>query len=359
MLQRILSQLVPIQDLVSRCVSQTRLKLMHTHAAARDWEHIAFKGALGLAILRTLQEEHHVTLDPRVLLTITIYTSVQDPWMLAETAPMARAILDEALADNDKKTSLITSTILSDFLRPLFSKSRPATVTASGRKAEFVETTRYSGSLNDPSELETKPWKHAHRYAISVFEWAVQNSDEAILSNYWHLYIPVLLTLIDEPQTEIKVRAMHTFSIFWRRCPPGQMARVGLADVFEQAIFPAVLHLPTLTPEDESIQILDAAYPALFQIAGLPNPEEAIGEGVQQLRFTEAQRKLLDKIIRQGILIGYHHASEHIRLNELFCKKTSFLVNGMGILAVKHLKVCTRVQSNIRTPSAIHAKLTL
>jgi hypothetical protein len=274
-----------------------------------------------------------------VLVACTAYAMVGDLWTTPVSAALAEGILNAALPGADTKTEFITSTILATFLRPLFSKARPATVTASGRKADFIETARHSGTLSDHSETELKPWKFAHRYAISVFDWAVAHSDQDLLAGHWHLFTPVLLTLLDEPQTDIKIRAIKIFSAFWERCPPGQMAKVGLAEVFEQAIFPAVLYLPSLTPEDESVSILDVAYPALLQIAGLPFPEEKIGEPVKQFDFTEAQKKMLDKIIRQGILVGYHHASDHIRLTELFCKKAMSIVNGMGILAVKHLKV--------------------
>ncbi|KAH8202972.1 hypothetical protein TruAng_002806 [Truncatella angustata] len=277
------------------------------------------------------------------------YSNAHDPWSSSSSAAVAHSILDKQLPDKGKKIALITSTIISNFLRPLFSKSRPATVTASGRKAEFVETSRYAGSFNDPSEQDLKPWKHSYRYAISVFEWAVSKSDHDMLSKHWHQYTPVLLTLLDEPQTDIKVRALHIFSAFWERCPPGQMAAVGLADVFEQAIFPAVLYLPTLTPEDESIQILNAAYPALFQIAGMAYPEAEIAEPVKQPAFTHSQRKTIDNIIREGLLVGYRHTNEHIQLNECFCKKMVSIVNGIGILAVKHLKDIIPMASEIMT----------
>lgn len=160
----------------------------------------------------------------------------------------------------------------------------------------------------------------------------------------------MLLTLLDEPQpAALKVRALGLLRAFWARCPAGLMRQTGLADVFEQAAFPAVLYLPTLTPEDESLAILGAAYPALIEMAGLaadhgdpgavPRPGGDLQQQQQQQQLTEVQRKLLDKIIREGILVGYHHAKEHIRIVSLLCETLVCIINGMGILAVKHLKV--------------------
>jgi hypothetical protein len=137
-----------------------------------------------------------------------------------------------------------------------------------------------------------------------------------------------------------------------------------LADVFEQAVFPTVLSLPSLTPEAESLALLNAAYPALFDMAGLDSAflippssssvddlmkvenATAAAEDSQSNRsenrnrgFTEPQRKLIDKIVREGIMVGYHHAKEHIRLVDFLCRALCSLVSGIGILSVKYLKV--------------------
>lgn len=175
-----------------------------------------------------------------------------------------------------------------------------------------------------------------------------------LLQKHWPLYTPVLLTLLDEPApVDLKVRALGIFRAFWKRCPADLMQQTGLAEVFEQAVFPAVLYLPSLTPAEESLKILGAAYLALIEMADLDTYDldeylrppsskwgEGGGEGEQELM--EAQRKLLDKIIREGVMVGYHHAKEHIRIVGLLCETLICIINGMGILAVKHLKVLFR-----------------
>ncbi|RYP74837.1 hypothetical protein DL771_002758 [Monosporascus sp. 5C6A] len=299
-------------------------------------DHVS-RGTLGLKILSKLSAMYHIKLSASTLISTTAFINTEDPWTTTESAGLARELLDERfrVQSQEQRTKFITEDILSNFLRPLFSRSRPTTVTASGRKAEFVETSRYD---NASAEAEArKPWKYGQRYAITVFEWAVLQSDEPLLQKSWHLFTPVLLTLLDEPQTALKVRALDIFRAFWTRCPGDLMCQTGLAQVFEDAIFPAVLYLPSLTPEDESIAILDAAYPALIALAGI-DLESTVDEPQSNPKFTEAQQKLLDKIIREGILVGYNHASEHIRLVELFCEKLRCVVNRMGILAIKHLK---------------------
>ncbi|KAI1775693.1 hypothetical protein F4818DRAFT_440970 [Hypoxylon cercidicola] len=294
-------------------------------------------------------------------LRLTAFTNRADPWTSDATHTLSNTLLLplEAPERRDELTRLITEHILMDFLRPLFSKSRPAAVTASGRKAEFVEPSRYDGTAAESPE--TKPWKYGCRYAVTVFAWAVRQADSELLQKHWHLYTPVLLTLLDESQpAALQIRALGLLRAFWARCPAGLMRQTGLADVFEHAAFPALLYLPSLTPENDSLLILGAAYPALIEMAGLtadypgadPRPREGLSPGAgskrePQQQLTEAQRKLLDKIIREGILVGYHHAKEHIRIVGLLCETLVCIINGMGILAVKHLKDLIPMASEI------------
>ncbi|KAI1644368.1 uncharacterized protein F4817DRAFT_219778 [Daldinia loculata] len=330
-----------------------------------DYATLQRKGELGLLALDALTKIPSKTgplqFPHSVLLRITAFTNATDPWTTAESRSLSQSLLEAQLQQlGDSQTRVfIVEDILANFLRPLFSKSRPAAITASGRKAEYVEPSRYDGASRESPE--TKPWKYAHRYAVTVFAWAVEHADSSLLQAHWPLFTPVLLTLIDEPgPSAFKVRALGVLRAFWARCPVGLMRDTGLGEVFEHAVFPAVLYLPSLTPEDESLDILSAAYPVLIEMAGLTVDRPLVTTGISTTeeqkqtqksthQITEAQRRLLDKIIREGIMVGYHHAKEHVRLVGLFCETLVCIINGMGILAVKHLKDFIPMLSEIMT----------
>ncbi|KAI1466957.1 uncharacterized protein F4812DRAFT_71759 [Daldinia caldariorum] len=326
-----------------------------------DYATLQRKGNLGLKALDALTKIPSKAIPfqlPRpVLLRIAAFTNPTDPWTTAESSALSQTLLSAHL-DGSQARPFIVDDVLAGFLRPLFSKSRPAAITASGRKAEYVEeASRYDGAARESSE--TKPWKYAHRYAVTVFEWAVRHADSPLLQAHWPLFTPVLLTLIDEPgPAPLKIRALGILRAFWARCPQTLMRDTGLAEVFEQAVFPAVLYLPSLTPEDEALQILGAAYPVLIEMAGLTIDQHTATVGSASTaetqkpahsQITEAQRRLLDKIIREGIMVGYHHAKDHVRLVGLFCETLVCIINGMGILAVKHLKDFLPMLSEIMT----------
>ncbi|RWA13045.1 hypothetical protein EKO27_g2072 [Xylaria grammica] len=363
-----------------------------------DYASLSHNGLLGLQILillLPLTSRGGLVLPTGTLLSVIAFSNRDDPWASSSCSELARSLLSDYFqtisppqATKPKPVALppprstrdagagsrpsektpkteqarfITEDVLTGFLRPLFAKSRPSTVTASGRPAAFPEPpSRYSqgdgfGGADDVTV--TKPWKYTQRYAVTVFEWAVEIADTDLIQGHWPLYTPILLTLLDEPQpTSLKLRALSIFRKFWRLCPEGLLSRTGLVNVFEEAVFPTVLSLPSLTPEDESCDLLAAAYPALFDMAGLKDPDSGVAKNrdvraentndqeasdkrnLHSTRFSEAQRKLFDKLVREGIMVGYHHAKQHIRLVEFFCQTLRRLVIGMGILSVKYLK---------------------
>ena len=80
--------------------------------------------------------------------------------------------------------------------------------------------------------------------------------------------------------------------------------------------------------------MLAAAYPVLINLA--------------LIRFREnrdhvAKNKAFDRIFRNGILKGYEHAGEHVRIAETLVNHITILVDEMGIEFVKYLKVIIRI----------------
>lgn len=121
--------------------------------------------------------------------------------------------------------------------------------------------------------------------------------------------------------------------MFLKVTPTSLLHRTGLGEVFQDSLMPCLSYLPTLTPEEESVRLLSAVYPALLTLIQrrYATPSE---DGERQ------RIKALDKILRVGILHGYAHAGENVTIATLLVSKISDLVNQMGIVSVKHLKVC-------------------
>lgn len=150
------------------------------------------------------------------------------------------------------------------------------------------------------------------------------------MEDNWPLIIPPLLTLIDDETTAYKSKGCELLTVLLKATHPDFIQRTGLGEVFQDAVMPCLSYLPTLTPETESLHLLGAAYPALIALAHVRYPKD--GEDLKQ------KTRFLGRILRQGVLKGYVHASEHGKIAELLIVQIAVLVDEMGISCVKHLK---------------------
>ena len=137
----------------------------------------------GLSILRILDNDYSTKFSLDTLLTVISFTNpaVTDPWTTQEACNLARDLLSRQLLHHVNQSDLI-ETILKDYLRPAFSKSRPKAVTASGRKAEFLEEDDPHRGLTDDTK-EVKPWKYEDHRAITVFHWVVSTTGVSLTMN--------------------------------------------------------------------------------------------------------------------------------------------------------------------------------
>jgi len=148
------------------------------------------------------------------------------------------------------------------------------------------------------------------------------------------------LTLADDSTTRVREEGLIILTKFLKKLPDKTLRDTGLSKVFEDAIFPTLSYLPSLTPEDESIQLLVPAFEALRCLASKQlSATVTKNNTATALTSNQQQTKLLDKIFREGLFTAYFHAKDHIRIVEVLCQQTVFILDQMGIYAVKHLKV--------------------
>jgi hypothetical protein len=155
----------------------------------------------------------------------------------------------------------------------------------------------------------------------------------------WNLFTPPLLTLLDDSNTSTRSRGLSILSSFLPKMGGERLQRTGLGDVFEDAVMPTLMFLPNITPVDESIELLRPAYNALFVLADVRWMVEGTLDTQTKVKNQQEQAKFYDRIMRQGILTGYAHAYEHLKIVELLIGEISGLVGKMGVHTVKHLKV--------------------
>ncbi len=99
-----------------------------------------------------------------------------------------------------------------------------------------------------------------------LYALLTMQQNDTVAAN-WPLFTPVLLTLLDDPDTQIRCQGLAALHAFLGKLPAETLRNTGLASLFEDAVFPTLLFLPSMTPEAESVQLLRPAYAVLLALA--------------------------------------------------------------------------------------------
>lgn len=264
-------------------------------------------------------------------------------------APASKATRGEKKRNN-KKQGELTQALLSRFLhqelKPLFAQtasSRRNEITKAGRK-KMGEPLRRHFADEEPvfDDEKAKPWKYRDAWALDLLAWCCKSLDESSVEREWGFLIPPVLTVMDDTDSRVRARGCEMLADLLNATASGLLAKTGLAPLFEESLMVSLSYLPTLTPEDESVVILDAALPALLVLADCTHPAPPPGQ-----RSDEKRIKFLDKILRRGILGPYAHVSEYMRVAEVLLRYLPAVLGRMGIDSVKHVKDLLPLLANV------------
>ena len=110
-----------------------------------------------------------------ILLSVIAFTSSRDTWTSPSCTTIAASILLE-YAHEIRTPEFIIEFLLQNIIRPLFSKSKPPTITATGRKAMLSSAQPRNYNMSDSLDPALKPWKYLSPFSITLLEWTVENA---------------------------------------------------------------------------------------------------------------------------------------------------------------------------------------
>jgi tRNA nucleotidyltransferase (CCA-adding enzyme) len=293
---------------------------------------------MAVAGLRLLTHLHQLVPTPNsppsvdLVTCLVSFTRLQDPWNSPAAHESATQLLASLLPPSETALSKETLNLLTEILqtrvKPLFAKDPNSTLTEQARKAAYPLPGKL---LSSEAETVAKPWKFQDVWVVTVYQWVLSRLEESLIESQWPLLIPPLLTILDDELTANKIRGCELLRTFLSLTPSALLQRTGLGEVFQDTLMPCLSYLPSLTPETESLELLRAVYPTLLALLRARFPDA---------KDKAQKEKVLDKIMRQGVLGGYTHAGEYVEIATLLVTKMGDLVDEMGIDSVKHLKVC-------------------
>lgn len=232
----------------------------------------------------------------------------------------------------------LTSDLIRHFLqltiRPLFLKAKPDNVTAEGRKPVSAALPKKL-SMQTEDESVVKPWKNARdAYSLDLLKWVVGALDERVVKEVWPLVVPPILTLIDDWEAKYKALGAELLNGLLKSTPPDLLQRTGLGEVFEEALLPCLTCLPDLTPEKDSIALLNNVYPTLLTLCQVRYPLLTTSTQPSPDRI-----KALDTILRRGPLQSFSLCPPNYpAITAVLLSHTIPILDALGIDSVKHLK---------------------
>ncbi|KAL4807575.1 hypothetical protein BDV18DRAFT_151568 [Aspergillus unguis] len=299
-------------------------------------------------------EKSEVSRD--VIITLASFTDETDPWNAHEAFTTCNTLLNDFAERSEPSSFWITvEFILKSRIRPVFAKTKNPAITESGRKNfSPVPLPRFDTSVLDP---ETKPWKMDEAYITTVFSWIINQykaTDSQHLETHFPLLVPSLLALIDDESIQYKRKGCILLSqllIPIQESKSDILRRTNLSSVFEDAIRPSFHSLPTITAEDDSIQLFTAAYPALRSLLQTSYLLRSTPTNPKFQKDTETYISKTTKSLRDHLIPSFHHISStnsasgsrfasfpHPRLSALLLDQVAITCADLGIHTTKYLQ---------------------
>ncbi|KAI0722009.1 hypothetical protein C8T65DRAFT_629979 [Cerioporus squamosus] len=181
----------------------------------------------------------------------------EGPWVLENTRELGRDILSSFVS----ATSDTLERVLRDFVKPIFeSNPHPLLNVETGRKLPRAA----GGPLGHLDYLEGQEWK-ARPALSNVLSWCISHTDSRSVERLWHLYIPPIMTFLDDHQAKYKLRGVRLASLLLRVAPPDLLRRTGVDTLLLNSLKTCLsfLHNP------ETPDLIRAAVPASVQLTEL------------------------------------------------------------------------------------------
>ncbi|KAI1785351.1 hypothetical protein LXA43DRAFT_1038675 [Ganoderma leucocontextum] len=154
---------------------------------------------------------------------IVYYTSPFDadgPWVLDSSREVARDILTTYATP----AADLQERVLRNFVKPIFQRNpHPSVNVETGRKLPRAA----GGPLGHLDYMEGQEWKN-HPGVSSVMSWCLSHADTSTVEKLWHLFVPPIMTLLDDYEAKYKLRGVQLVSQLLEASPPDLLRRTGI-----------------------------------------------------------------------------------------------------------------------------------
>jgi hypothetical protein len=134
----------------------------------------------------------------------------------------------------------------------------------------------------------------------------IQSTDSTHLEAHFPLLVPPILALIDDDSTTFKTKGCKILTQLITPIKESKsdiLHRTNLSSVFEDALRPCLLSLPTITPEPDAISLLGGAYPALLLL------QKTTHHNAPSPKSKQTHLSRVTRTLRENLITSFHHIS--------------------------------------------------
>ncbi len=277
---------------------------------------------------------------------LTILSSTESD-SISALQNQAKDLISSATVDNLPTTLL---DLLTQIIKPLFTSTKHPSLTSTGRKNLVPGPPSFGPSYAsfDEDQAQT-PWKTPFtvpllKYILTAYSALPEHKRKLTIEAHFHLLIPPILNMIDDPDTRYKVSGCKLLRLLCELLSAVQsdmLKRTGLGDVFVDALKANFNLLPTLTPEEESLALFRTLYPAYLAIVDAWYPTDQSNGADSKKRDS-----LLTALYRHGIVASIEHLSSagsfsstiSVGLTTFLLTQIPPVFERMGLSSVRHLQ---------------------
>ena len=295
-----------------------------------------------------------------LILPLTFLASPEPSFCTPTISNLAMSLLEDLHPLILANPTIITRDILHLTIRPLFQTSAPnPSVTPMGRlRNPSASSSRYQPSTFDASSPQPT-WQTSSFHLLQSFRYILTSLPKyhpaILLPSIWHLLVPPPLTLLASHHHSHKILGLITLYTLVKQTPPSLLIRTGLGGVFLDTLSPLTLALPSLTPREESLDLLPGTYDALIELISRrfpdddsPSPPHGITSKLITTQSSTISKKAtvnrtrmaaLDRLLRDSILAGILHCPEETGVVTILIHAMGLVVREMRGWSVRHLRV--------------------
>ncbi|EJF63083.1 hypothetical protein DICSQDRAFT_103604 [Dichomitus squalens LYAD-421 SS1] len=238
------------------------------------------------------------------------------PWVLERSRNVALDILNAYVISSTD----LQEQVLRGFIKPIFQPNpHPSVNIETGRKLPRPA----GGPLGHLDYMEGQEWKN-HPEVSHVISWCLSHTDTRSVEKLWHLFVPPIMTMLDDYDAKYKLRGVQLVSQLLEVSPPDLLRRTGI----DTLILSSLKTCLTFLQHRETPDLIRATVPTSVRLTELTTADGS------ETRFDQLCALLGDCILANIWL----YASRELDALQASVDAIPILVRTLGVGTSRYLK---------------------